>query len=61
MSNPSNSGDLDEMRKLLDRLAAVHPKCMPDIIVGQWLNGDAGERRKIEEAIDHLPKQKKSN
>jgi hypothetical protein len=34
---------------------------MPDIIVGQWLKGDPGARRKIEEAIDRLPKQKKSN
>ena len=66
MSNPSNSGDLDERRKLLelldgltavDRLAA--PKCMPDLLVDQWLHGDAGTRRKIEEAIDRMPK--KSN
>ena len=65
MSNPNNSGDLDERRKLLkllDRLAAVDrlaaPKCMPDVIVGQW-HGNADARRKIEEAIDRMPK--KSN
>ena len=61
MSNPDNSGDLDEMRKLLDRLAAVDPKCLPDIIVGEWLNADPGARRKIEEEIDLLLKEKKSN
>jgi hypothetical protein len=66
MSNPNNSGDLDERRKLLkllDRLAAVDrlaaPKCMPDVIVDQWLHGDPGARRKIEDAIDRMPK--KSN
>ena len=57
MSNPNNSGDLDERRKLLDRLAA--PKCMPDVIAGQWLHGDADTRQKIEDAIDRMPK--KSN
>jgi hypothetical protein len=53
---------MDERRKLLkllDRLDAVHRKCMPDVIVGQWLHGDADARRKIEEAIDRMPK--KSN
>jgi hypothetical protein len=59
MANPNNSGDMDERRKLLDRLDAVHRKCMPDVIVGQWLRGDADARRKIEEAIDRMPK--KSN
>jgi hypothetical protein len=66
MSNPNNSGDLDERRKLLkllDRLAAVDrlatPKCLPDVIAGQWLHGDADTRRKIEDAIDRMPK--KSN
>jgi hypothetical protein len=66
MSNPNNSGDLDERRKLfklLNRLAAVDrlaaPKCMPDVIVDQWLHGNADARRKIEEAIDRMPK--KSN
>ena len=63
MSNPNNSGDLDERRKLLkllDRLAAVDrlaaPRCMPDVIVGQWLHGNSDARRKIEEAIDRMPK-----
>ena len=66
MSNPHNSGDLDERRKLLkllERLAAVDrlaaPKCMPDVIAGQWLHGDADTRRKIEDAVDRMPK--KSN
>jgi hypothetical protein len=59
MANPNNSGDMDERRKLLDRLDAVHRKCMPHVIVGQWLHGDADARRKIEEAIDRMPK--KSN
>jgi len=62
MANPNNSSDLDERRKLLkllDRLDTVHRKCMPDVIVGQWLHGDADARRKIEEAIDRTPK--KSN
>lgn len=64
MSNPSNSGALDERRrlfKLLDRLAAVDrqaaPKSMPgDVIVDQWLHSDADTRQKIEDAIDRLPK-----
>jgi hypothetical protein len=54
-----NSGAMDERRKLialLDRLDAVHPKCMPDMIVDQWVHGDADARRKIEEAIDRMPK-----
>jgi hypothetical protein len=62
MSHPSNSGDLDERRKLLEllaRLAAVDraraPRCLPDVIVDQWRHGDAGARRKIEEAIERLP------
>ena len=62
MANPNNSSDLDERRKLLkllDRLDTVHRKRMPDVIVGQWLHGDADARRKIEEAIDRTPK--KSN
>jgi hypothetical protein len=29
---------------------------MPDVTVGQWLHGDADARRKIEEAIDRMPK-----
>jgi len=64
MSNPNNSGDMDERRKLLkllDRLDAVHPKCMPDVIVDQWVHGDIDARRKIEEAIGRLPKRKKPN
>ncbi len=61
MVNPNNSGDLDELRKLLDRLTDVHPKCMPDVIVGQWLHGDPEARRTIEEEIDRMPKRKRSN
>ena len=61
MANPNNSGYLDELRKLLDRLDDVHPKCMPDVIVGQWLHGDPEARRTIEEEIDRMPKRKKSN
>jgi hypothetical protein len=62
MSNPGNSSERKELLKLLDRLAAVdrqaagHRKFLPDLLVDQWLHGDAGARRKIEEAIDHLPK-----
>jgi hypothetical protein len=54
-----NSGAMDERRKLialLDRLDVVQPKCMPDMIVDQWVHGDADARRKIEEAIDRMPK-----
>ena len=36
MANPNNSGDLNGLRKLLDRLAGVDPKCMPAVIAGQW-------------------------
>jgi hypothetical protein len=62
MPNPDNSGDLDDLRRLLDRLATLDPnKCMPDVIAGQWMHGDPDARRKIEEAIDRLPKKKKSN
>jgi hypothetical protein len=34
---------------------------MPDVIADQWLHGDTDARQKIEEAIDHLPKRKRSN
>jgi hypothetical protein len=61
MANPNNSGDLHGLRKLLDRLADVHPKCMPDMIIGKWLCGDPEARRTIEEEIDRMPKRKKSN
>jgi hypothetical protein len=64
MANPNHSRDLDELRKLLDRLADVQPSrlCMPDVfIVGQWLVGDPEARRTIEEEIDRLPKRKKPN
>lgn len=61
MSNPNNSGSLDELRKLLDRLADVDPKCLPDVIAGQWAKADPGARRRIEEAIDRLPNRKKPN
>ena len=61
MANPNHSGDLDGLRRLLDRLADVHPKCMPELIVGQWLTGDPEARRTIEEEIDRMPKRKKSN
>lgn len=63
-----NPGDRDERRKLLkllDRLDTVDraraPRCMPDVIADQWLHGDTDARQKIEEAIDHLPKRKRSN
>jgi hypothetical protein len=62
MSNPGNPGDMDERRRLirlLDRLDTVHRKCMPDLIVDQWLHGDADARRKIEEAIDDMPRRRK--
>ena len=61
MANPNNSGYLDELRKLLDRLDDVHPKCMPDVIVDQWVHSDPEARRTIEEEIDRMPKRKKSN
>ena len=59
MANSSNSGDRDALRKLLDRLADVHPKGMPDVIVGQWLDGDPEARQTIEEEIDRMPKRNK--
>ena len=71
MSNPNNSVDLNERRKLLellellDRLAAVDiaraPKFMPDVVIYQWRHGDPEARRTIEEEIDRLPKREKSN
>ena len=63
MANPNHSGDLDGLRKLLDRLATVQPgrECMPEVIVGQWLRGDPEARQTIEEEIDRMPKRKKSN
>ena len=61
MSNPNISGDLEGLRKLLDRLADVDPKCIPTIIADQWSIGDFEARRKIEEAVDRLPKRKKVN
>jgi hypothetical protein len=62
MPNP-NKGDMDDFRKLLDRLAAVRPsrECMPELIVGQWVRGDPEARRTIEEKLDRMPKRKKSN
>jgi hypothetical protein len=55
----ANPGERDERRKLielLDRLDAVDRKCMPDVIVDRWLHGDACARRKIEQAIDGMPR-----
>jgi hypothetical protein len=59
MANPKKSGGLEEFRKLLDRLADVHPKCMPDVIADQWVHSDPEARRTIEEEIDRMPKRKK--
>ena len=62
MANPNNSGDMDERRRLLnlvDRLDAVDRKFMPEVILDRWLHGDVDARRKIEEAIDRMPR--KSN
>jgi hypothetical protein len=63
MANPDNPVDMDERRKLLellDRLDAVDRtvdrKFMPELIVGKWMHGDADARRKIEEAIDRMPR-----
>jgi hypothetical protein len=59
MANPDNPADSDERRKLLrllDRLDAVDRKCLPDVIVDRWVHGDADARRKIEEAIEHMPR-----
>jgi hypothetical protein len=61
MANTNNSGDLDELRKLLDRLAGVDPKCLPSVVADQWAIGDPEARRTIEEEIDRMPKRKKSN
>jgi hypothetical protein len=64
MANSNNPGDMDERRKLLnllDRLDAVHRKCMPDVIVDQWKHGNSDARRKIEDSIDRLPRRKKPN
>jgi hypothetical protein len=49
------------LRTLLDRLADVHPTCMPDPVLGQWLRSDPEARRTIDEEIDRRPKPKKSN
>jgi hypothetical protein len=59
MANPDNSRDMDERRrllKLLDRLDDVDLKCMPDVIVSRWFVADADARRKIEEAVERMPK-----
>jgi len=61
MAKPHKSGELDELRKLLDRLDDVHPKCMPDVIVSQWMHSDPEARRTIEEEIDRMPMRKNSN
>jgi hypothetical protein len=66
MPNPNTSGDMDERRRLIEllgRLASVQPsrECVPDLIAGQWLHGDPDTRRKIEQAIDRMPKKKRSN
>jgi hypothetical protein len=64
MPKPTSPEAREERRKLfdlLDRLAAVDrqaaPKHMPhDAIAGQWIHGDAEARRRIEEAIDRMPR-----
>jgi hypothetical protein len=60
MSNPANSDERRNLLKLLDRLAAVDrqaaPRLMGDLVVGQWLHGDADTRQKIEDAVDRAPK-----
>jgi hypothetical protein len=61
MASPNNSGSLNDLRRLLDRLADVHPRCMPELIVGRWLRGDPEARQTIEEEIDRMPKRKKPN
>ncbi len=61
MSNPKISGDLEGLRRLLERLADVDPKCIPTIIADQWSLGDVEARRAIEEAIDRLPKRNRLN
>jgi hypothetical protein len=60
MDNSANSKERRNLLKLLDRLDAVDPKCLPTAIVGRWLHGDADARRKIEDSIDGLPKRKKA-
>jgi hypothetical protein len=61
MPNPKNSGDINSFRKLLDRVATVDPKCMPDILIDKWVHGDPETQRTIEEEIDRMPKRKKSS
>ena len=64
MSKPTSPGVQEERRKLfklLERLDDVDPKCIPTIFADQWAIGDPEARQKIEEAIDRLPKRKKSN
>ena len=61
MASPNNSGSLNDLRRLLDRLADVHPKCMPELIIGRWLHGDPEARQTIEEEIDRMPRRKKPN
>jgi hypothetical protein len=60
MVNPNHSYSA-ELLKLLDRLDAVDPKCMPDAIADRWAVSDPEARRTIEEEIDRLPRRKKSN
>ena len=59
MPTPSKSGDREGLRRLLDRLDDVHPRCMPELIVGRWLRGDPEARRTVEEEIDRMPRRKK--
>lgn len=59
MPSPDMSGERDRLRRLLDRLADVDPKCMPELIVGRWLRGDPEARQTIEDEIDRMPRRKK--
>ncbi len=59
MSSPNNFGR-HELLTLLDRLADLDPRCMPDVIAGKWAVADPEARRTIEEEIDRMPKRKKT-
>lgn len=59
MATARNPGERAALLALLDRLDELDPKCLPDVIAGQWVVADPEARRTIEERIDGLPRRKK--